>query len=92
MLLTLLNEFRTSKNSKTRKLKMLYRLILNHGPVRAEELSSLASMKPATCARLLDELSKSQLISTSELGESTGDASQYCIVSTRMMGMLLGLR
>lgn len=51
---------------------MLYRLILNHGPVRAEELSSLASMKPATCARLLDELSKSQLISTSELGESTG--------------------
>ncbi|EPQ7201716.1 ROK family protein [Providencia stuartii] len=72
MLLTLLNEFRTSKNSKTRKLKMLYRLILNHGPVRAEELSSLASMKPATCARLLDELSKSQLISTSELGESTG--------------------
>lgn len=51
---------------------MLYRLILNHGPVRAEELASLASMKPATCARLLDELSKNQLISTSELGESTG--------------------
>ncbi|MEQ4671137.1 ROK family protein [Providencia manganoxydans] len=72
MLLTLLNEFRTSKNSKTRKLKMLYRLILNHGPIRAEALSTLASMKPATCARLLDELSKSQLISTSELGESTG--------------------
>lgn len=51
---------------------MLYRLILNHGPIRAEALASLASMKPATCARLLDELSKSQLISTSELGESTG--------------------
>ncbi|HHR6143721.1 TPA: ROK family protein, partial [Providencia alcalifaciens] len=71
MLHRLLNEFRTSKNSKTQKLKTLYRLILNHGPIRAEMLTSLANMKPATCARLLDELSKCQLISTSELGEST---------------------
>ena len=76
MLHTLLNEFRTSKNSKTQKLKTLYRLILNHGPIRAETLTSLASMKPATCARLLDELGRNHLISTSEAKNNWGQAEQ----------------
>lgn len=91
MLHTLLNEFRTSKNSKTQKLKMLYRLILNHGPIRAETLASLASMKSATCARLLDELSKCQLISTSELGESTGGRKPILYSINPDDGYLIGI-
>ncbi|HEM7509370.1 TPA: ROK family protein [Providencia rettgeri] len=91
MLHTLLNEFRTSKNSKTQKLKVLYRLILNHGPIRAETLASLASMKPATCARLLDELSKCQLISTSELGESTGGRKPILYSINPADGYLVGI-
>ncbi len=84
LLHTLLNEFRTSK-FKTQKLKTLYRLILNHGPIRAETLTSLASMKPATCARLLDELGRNHLISTSELGESTGGRKPISIISMPLM-------
>lgn len=91
MLHRLLNEFRTSKNSKTQKLKTLYRLILNHGPIRAEMLTSLANMKPATCARLLDELSKCQLISTSELGESTGGRKPILYSVNPADGYLVGI-
>ncbi|GAB1437953.1 ROK family transcriptional regulator [Providencia sp.] len=91
MLHTLLNEFRTSKNSKTQKLKVLYRLILNHGPIRSEMLASLASMKPATCARLLDELSQYQLISTSELGESTGGRKPILYSINPDDGYLVGI-
>lgn len=91
MLHRLLNEFRTSKNSKTQKLKTLYRLILNHGPIRAEALTSLANMKPATCARLLDELSKCQLLSTSELGESTGGRKPILYSVNPADGYLIGI-
>ncbi|MEY0932145.1 ROK family protein [Providencia rettgeri] len=91
MLHTLLNEFRTSKNSKTQKLKTLYRLILNHGPIRAETLTSLASMKPATCARLLDELGRNHLISTSELGESTGGRKPILYNINAADGYLVGI-
>jgi len=91
LLHTLLNEFRTSKNSKTQKLKVLYRLILKHGPIRAEMLATLASMKPATCARLLDELSKCQLISTSELGESTGGRKPILYSINPADGYLVGI-
>lgn len=91
MLLNLLHEFRQSKNSKTRKLKTLYRLILNHGPVRAETLSSLAHMQSATCARLLDELSKSGLISTAELGESTGGRKPILYRINSADGYVIGI-
>ena len=70
---------------------MLYRLILTHGPIRAEMLTSLASMKPATCARLLDELSKNQLISTSELGESTGGRKPILYSINPADGYLVGI-
>lgn len=91
MLIDLLHEFRASKNSKTRKLKTLYRLILNQGPVRAETLASLAHMQSATCARLLDELSKSGLISTSELGESTGGRKPILYSINSADGYVIGI-
>ncbi|MBM7345351.1 ROK family protein [Pantoea coffeiphila] len=91
MLLNLLHEFRESKNSKTRKLKTLYRLILNHGPIRAETLSSLAHIQSATCARLLDELSKSGLISTAELGESTGGRKPILYQINSADGYVIGI-
>ncbi|OAT24989.1 ROK family protein [Proteus myxofaciens] len=72
MLLKNLKELQSSKTSKALKLKNLYKLIAENGPVKTETLTELALMKPATCARLVDELNVLKLITTSELGESTG--------------------
>ncbi len=88
---TILKEFQSSKNSKTRKLKTLYQLILNYGPIRAEKLAEQANMKAATCARLLDELSKMSLISTSELGESTGGRKPILYSVNPNDGYLVGI-
>ncbi|WP_211269501.1 ROK family protein [Paenibacillus glacialis] len=68
----MLIEFQTTKNSKMKKLKFLYTLIRNYGPVKVETLIEKTHMKPATCARMLDQLIKGKLISGSEFGESTG--------------------
>jgi predicted NBD/HSP70 family sugar kinase len=68
----MLIEFQTTKNSKIKKLKLLYALIRNYGPVKVETLIEKTHMKPATCARMLDQLIKGKLISGSEFGESTG--------------------
>ncbi|MDY3693915.1 MAG: ROK family protein [Proteus mirabilis] len=72
MLLKNLKELQSSKTSKALKLKSLYKLVAENGPIKTETLTELAQMKPATCARLLDELNALQLITTAELGESTG--------------------
>lgn len=68
----LLKEFQTSKNAKTKKLKLLYSIIRKYSSVSVEELLKKTNMKPATCARMLDQLTKEGLISGSELGKSTG--------------------
>lgn len=67
----MLIQFQTTKNSKIKKLKMLYALIQKYGPVKVETLIEKTNMKPATCARMLDQLIKAKLISGSE-GQSTG--------------------
>lgn len=68
----MLKEFQTSKNAKIKRLKLLYTLIRKYGPISVEELLKKTNMKPATCARMLDELTKEGLISGSALGKSTG--------------------
>ncbi|AQY52589.1 ROK family protein [Listeria weihenstephanensis FSL R9-0317] len=68
----MLEAFRTSQSSKIKKLKILYNLIRKHESITVEELLLQSGMKPATCARLLEELSKDNLINSNELGESTG--------------------
>ncbi|MEQ4922913.1 ROK family protein [Proteus hauseri] len=72
MLLKSLKELQSSTQSKALKLKILYKFIAENGPIKTETLTELAQMKPATCARLLDELCHLGLITTAELGESTG--------------------
>lgn len=88
----ILSEFRSSKNSKTRKLKTLWQLILNDGPIRAETLSEKANMNGATCARLLDELSRLGLISAAELGQSTGGRKPILYSVNPDRGRLAGLK
>lgn len=68
----ILKEFQTPKNAKMKKLKWLYSLIRKYGPISVEELLNRTNMRPATCARMLDQLAKEGLISRSELGKSTG--------------------
>lgn len=68
----MLEAFRTTQNSKIKKLKILYNLIRKHASITVEELLAETGMKPATCARLLDELSKNDLINSGKLGASTG--------------------
>lgn len=87
----ILSEFRSSKNSKTRKLKTLWQLILNDGPIRAETLSEKANMNGATCARLLDELSRLGLISAAELGQSTGGRKPILYSVNPDRGRLAGI-
>ncbi|MFC0273283.1 ROK family protein [Metabacillus herbersteinensis] len=68
----LLLELISTKNTQTRKLKKLYTLIQRYGPIKVETLLEKTSLKPATCARMLEKLTKGKLISGNELGESTG--------------------
>lgn len=68
----MLAEFQTTKNSKNKKLILLYALIRKYGPIKVETLIEKTNMKPATCARMIDQLIKGKLISGNELGESTG--------------------
>ncbi|WP_185343754.1 ROK family transcriptional regulator [Listeria rocourtiae] len=72
MVSNMLEAFLTTQNSKVKKLKILYNLIRKHAGITVEELLAETGMKPATCARLLDELSKADLINSSKLGVSTG--------------------
>ncbi|EUJ18476.1 ROK family protein [Listeria grandensis FSL F6-0971] len=72
MVSNMLETFRTTQSSKIKKLKILYNLIRKHASITVEELLAATGMKPATCARLLDELSKNDLITSNELGVSTG--------------------
>ncbi|HCM64061.1 MAG TPA: hypothetical protein DIT05_16205 [Morganella sp. (in: Bacteria)] len=87
----ILSEFRSSKNSKTRKLKALWQIILNDGPVRADTLSEKANMNAATCARLLDELIRLGLISAGELGQSTGGRKPILYSVNPDKGRLAGI-
>lgn len=72
MVSNMLESFRTTQNSKIKKLKTLYNLIRKQEGITVEELLTQTGMKPATCARLLDELSKNHLINSNQLGVSTG--------------------
>lgn len=86
-----LKEFRTSTSSKTKKLKVLYKLIQRNSLIRAETLAEKANMSTATCARLLEELSKKQLILTNELGESTGGRKPILYRINPYQGYLIGI-
>lgn len=87
----LLKEFFTSTNSKTRKLKLLYQQILRYGSVTSEMMIDETHIKPATCARLLDELAQNNLILTNQLGESTGGRKPILYRINPAISYLIGI-
>lgn len=68
----MLTEFRDQHSSKNLKLKTVYNVIRKFETANAEFLIKETGYKPATCARLIDELLKKKLIISSGFGESTG--------------------
>jgi predicted NBD/HSP70 family sugar kinase len=68
----MLSKFRDQVSSKNEKLKTVYNVIRKFSPINVETLMEKTGYKPATCARLIDELVKNNLISSSGYGESTG--------------------
>jgi len=68
----ILNKFFLAKNHKAKNLKQIYKEILREGSLSVDQIIDKTHIKPATCARLLDELIQSNLILVNQLGKSTG--------------------
>lgn len=68
----MLKQFLGSTSTKMKNMKHLYELICKQGPISKSKLVELSGYKQPTCARLIDELLKANLIYEHGRGESTG--------------------
>jgi len=87
----ILNKFFLAKNHKAKNLKQIYKEILREGSISVDKIIDKTQIKPATCARLLDELIQSNLILVNQLGKSTGGRRPYLYQINPTMSYLIGI-
>ncbi|SPN76031.1 ROK family protein [Brochothrix thermosphacta] len=87
----MLESFHQPKSAKINKLKTLYRAIQKNGPIKAETLMLQTNTTHATCARLLDELQKNNLVSVKSSTVSTGGRKPNLYQITPDAAYLIGI-
>ncbi len=87
----MLSKFRDQASSKNEKLKTVYNVIRKFSPINVEMLIEKTGYKPATLARLIEELVKNRLISSSGFGESTGGRKPIMYQINPISSYLIGV-
>lgn len=87
----ILKNFFLSTSPKGKNLKRLYRHILRQGPISVEKIIEKTQIKPATCARLLEELVQNNLITANQFGQSTGGRRPSLYRINPTIGYLIGI-
>lgn len=87
----ILKEFFLAENHKAKNLKKIYKEILREGLISVDKIIDKTHIKPATCARLLDELVQNNLILANQLGKSTGGRRPILYRVNLTIGYLIGI-
>ncbi|WP_392560832.1 ROK family protein [Orbus sturtevantii] len=87
----IVKEFFLANNFKAKNLKQIYKEILRESSISVDKIIDKTHIKPATCARLLDELVQSNLILANQLGKSTGGRRPILYSVNPTIGYLIGI-